>query len=410
MPGTSSPAPLGRRQSLIVFACFAAAYFFSYGLRSVNAAIAPFITQDLGVTSAQLGWLSSAFFIAMAAMQPPLGVWLDRYGARRVEAVLLAVAALGSLLMVVADAFMLVSLGRILIGVGVAASLMAPFSYFRRCYPSGRQPQLALWTMVAGTAGAVFFTSPAAWLAGHYGWRSVHLVSGLSFAVVAALLWRMVPDRDLDVASGTKSAGASAFWELLRHPEMRRVMPPSIIGQGAAIALYTLWAGPWLIDVLGMSTARSASTLLLIMSTMMAGYVVMGLASPPLQRRFGLDRVALAGYAVCIAATFLLALYPAPGAWMLWLLMALGTAPVALMQPYVSMQFPREVAGRVVTLYNMFVFIGAFLIQWGIGVAVDGLRAAGLSSVLAYSWTFAGVGVLQAVSVLWWCLRAPARR
>jgi len=396
------PPQIGGRQSLLIFACFAAAYFFSYGLRSVNAALAPFITQDLSLSKSQLGWLSSAFFVSLAAMQAPLGVWLDRYGARRVEACLLAVAALGSFVMVWAGSFAVTSAGRILIGAGVAASLMAPFSYFRRCYPVERQAQLGLWLLVAGTGGAVFFTSPAAALAGHFGWRSVHLLSGLSLAVVAVLLWRVVPDHDVSVlGTGRSGAARVSLWGLLKHPEILRVMPLSAIGQGGIIALQTLWAGPWMTDVLGMSPAGSASMLLVMMLVMTLGYVVMGFASPPLQRRFGLLNVALAGYLCCFAVILLLAFVGGPLAWLLWLVMAAGVAPIMLMQPYLSTQFPREAAGRLVTLYNMFVFVGAFVIQWGIGVVVDGLTQAGLGRGTAFAVTFAGLGVLQMASLGW---------
>lgn len=398
---TRSPQ-IGGRQSLLIFACFAAAYFFSYGLRSVNAAIAPFITADLSLSKSQLGWLSSAFFVSLAVMQAPLGVWLDRYGARRVEACLLGVAAFGSFVMVWANSFAVTSVGRILIGAGVAASLMAPFSYFRRCYPVEKQAQLGLWVLVAGTGGAVFFTSPAAALAGHFGWRSVHLLSGLSLIVVAVLLWRVVPDHDVNLlGAGKPDRAPVSFLGLLRHPEILRVMPLSAIGQGGVIALQTLWAGPWLTDVLGLSPTGSASRLLIMMAVMVLGYVVMGFSSPALQRRFGLLNVSLAGYLCCFIVVFLLAFVGGPLAWLSWLVMAAGVAPIMLMQPYLSTQFPREAAGRLVTLYNMFVFIGAFVIQWGIGVVVDGLGQAGLDRASSFSVAFAGLGVLQMASLGW---------
>lgn len=407
MPSDTHPRPseISGRQSLLIFACFAAAYFFSYGLRSVNAALAPFITADLALNKSQLGWLSSAFFISLAAMQAPLGIWLDRYGARRVEACLLAIAAVGSFVMVWAGNFAATSAGRILIGAGVAASLMAPFSYFRRCYPVEKQAQLGLWLLVAGTGGAVFFTSPAAALASHFGWRSVHLLSGISLAVVAVLLWRVVPDHDVLMLDTTSRAEQVSLWGLLRHPEILRVMPLSAIGQGGIIALQTLWAGPWMIDVLGMSPTRSATLLLAMMLVMTLGYVVMGFASPPLQRRFGLRNVALAGYLCCFVVVFMLAVATGQLAWLLWLVMAAAVAPIMLMQPYLSTQFPREAAGRLVTLYNMFVFIGAFVIQWGIGVVVDGLTQAGIGRETSYAITFAGLGVLQIASLLWFAKR-----
>jgi sugar phosphate permease len=68
-----------------VFAAFAAGYFMSYALRSVNAMIAPALIDEFGLSNAELGSLSSAYFFAFAAAQLPLGIALDRYGSRRVD-------------------------------------------------------------------------------------------------------------------------------------------------------------------------------------------------------------------------------------------------------------------------------------------------------------------------------------
>ena len=88
--GVPSPAAVPREATgalaVRIFGCFAAGYFMSYGLRSVNAVLAPDLIADIGLTHSQLGSLTSAYFLAFAAMQLPLGVWLDRFGPRRVNA------------------------------------------------------------------------------------------------------------------------------------------------------------------------------------------------------------------------------------------------------------------------------------------------------------------------------------
>ena len=75
---------------LRVFLPFAFAYFLSYIFRGVNAVIFPYLERDIGITAGDLGLLTSAFFLFFAGCQPVLGVALDRYGPRRVQAVLLA--------------------------------------------------------------------------------------------------------------------------------------------------------------------------------------------------------------------------------------------------------------------------------------------------------------------------------
>ena len=102
-----------------MFVIFAAAYIMSYAFRAINAVIAQPLVAELGLSAGQLGFLASAYFLSFALMQLPVGVMLDRYGPRRVEAVLIGFAALGALLFAVADTYSVLWLARALIGVGV---------------------------------------------------------------------------------------------------------------------------------------------------------------------------------------------------------------------------------------------------------------------------------------------------
>src|SRR4051812_50165718 len=65
--------------------------------RVSNSVIAPELARDLGLSARQLGWAGSAFFFALFAVQVPVGMWFDRYGARRTVAALSVLAMLGAL-------------------------------------------------------------------------------------------------------------------------------------------------------------------------------------------------------------------------------------------------------------------------------------------------------------------------
>jgi len=69
-----------------VFLPFAAGYFLSYFFRTINAVIAGQLTAELGLDASHLGLMTSVYFLTFAAIQLPLGVLLDRFGPRRVQA------------------------------------------------------------------------------------------------------------------------------------------------------------------------------------------------------------------------------------------------------------------------------------------------------------------------------------
>ena len=160
---------------------YAAGYFLSYGLRSVNAVIAPELMQELNISAAGLGLLTSAYFLGFGLFQLPLGLLLDRFGPRRVEAALLLVAASGCTLFALGTHLQALALGRALIGLGVSACLMASFKAFSQWFPIDRLPALTATIMVAGGLGALSASVPVEAALPLLGWRGV-------FFLVAALL------------------------------------------------------------------------------------------------------------------------------------------------------------------------------------------------------------------------------
>ena len=97
----------------------------SFLFRMVNATIAPELIAEFNLGPAELGLITSAYFIGFGLTQLPMGVLLDRYGPRVVVIGLQLVGATGGALFVVADGQTGLLIGRFLIGVGMAGSVMA---------------------------------------------------------------------------------------------------------------------------------------------------------------------------------------------------------------------------------------------------------------------------------------------
>ena len=410
-PSSQPPSPsyltgfLGVR----IFLSFASGYFLSYALRAVNAAIAPFLANDLNLSNSALGWFSSAYFLAFGVMQIPVGIWLDRYGARRTEAALLLVAALGSLLVAIGESLWVLFLGRILIGIGVSACLMASYSYFRRCYRPEQQARLVMCMLVAGTGGALIAAQPALLLAEALGWRHVFSLASFSLLVSAALVFFLTGDYDRQtIAQTSTSAQTDSFWSLCKHPIMLRAIPPSILIIGGFVALQTLWVGPWLTQALNMSAEQASQVLLYLNGTILASYLAMGILSPWLVKRgaslFKQSSSALLWLTLCFTA---LPLWQTEYAWLLWPLIALAVPAMFLLQTQTALEFPSHVAGRVLTTLNLMIFAGTFIVQWGLGVITDLFVAGGFDRTQALTYALLVLAATQWCSLLWFWMKTP---
>jgi len=357
---------------LRVFAPFAVGYFMSYLFRTVNAVIADELTAALGITAAGLGFLTSAYFIAFGAFQVPLGILLDHFGPRRIQTVLLLVAAAGAALFSVGDSLGMLAAGRALIGIGVSACLMAAITANVMWWPTERLPMVNGLFMASGGLGAVFATTPVRALMTVTDWRGLFL--GLAFVTVAcaALLYTVVPERPRRDAGGTWGTLLRGTAEVFSNRLFWRLAPPAVVMQGAFMAYMALWAGPWLRDVNGFDKPAVAMHLQYAAIAMVAGYTGFALASDALRRR-GLPPVVVSTTGVALATVMQMVLLlglPVPPL-VSWVVYPFFASASVMIFAILSQGFPPELAGRVNTAANLLMFVVAFTLQWGIGSIID---------------------------------------
>ena len=189
---------------------FAAGYYLSYVFRTINAVIASNLASEFKLGPAELGFMTSVYFLAFVAVQLPAGVALDRYGPRRVQSVLLLVAAVGSLLFASADSVAGLMLGRALIGFGVAMSLMAGLKAIVLWVPPARVALANGCMVMLGALGAVTATAPAEMLIAYLGWRGLFLLLTWLCVVSALVIYVVVPEakRRQHAAAPLRSASA----------------------------------------------------------------------------------------------------------------------------------------------------------------------------------------------------------
>lgn len=396
-----SPVVLAAPQAVRIFLAFAFTYFFSALLRAVTATLAPAFSSELGLRAADLGLLAGAYFLGFAAMQLPLGRALDRFGPRRVLVVLLALAVLGCAGFALARGLPALIAARTLIGVGVAACLMAPLTCFRHHYSATAQLRANSWMLMTGSLGMLASTLPVQWLLPSIGWRGLFWVVAVALALAMALLLALVP-RDAPVApAAAAGAGRGGYREIVAHPLFRRMAPLGFFLYGGMIAVQALWAGPWLTRVAGWSPASAAEGLFAINLSMLFTFMAWGAVMPRLARR-GIGAVPIMTWGVPVSLALLalnIGLGGGAGAlhWALW---CVSSTVVSLSQPAVGQAFPAALAGRALSAFNLVIFGGVFCLQWGIGLAIDALGRAGWGESDAFRLAFGAFWVACAVSYL----------
>jgi MFS family permease len=394
---------LSPRLLALVFAPFAAGFFFSYVFRNVNAVIAKDLAAEFALSPADVGLLTSMYLLSFAAMQVPVGVFLDRYGPRRVVASLLGIAGLGALGFALAGSLVELALGRALIGLGVSACLMGSFKAFTLWFPLARLATLNGWMIAFGGLGGLAATSPLEALLGPIGWRAVFVGMAAGCALSAAAIFFVVPEKPLPGAGEGWGVAFARMGRVFRTLSFWRIGLPLMICHGAYQAMQGLWLAPWLIDVGGLTRAAMAAHMFATALAYATGALFYGWFADFLADR-GVSRLGLykLGTAMGVAAFICIAFDLVPAKMPLLTVYGFSTISGSLAYALLTRVFPPEMTGRVNTAVNVAFFLVSFLFQIGVGAVLRLFPVAdGRYSSDGYMLAFGLIAVAQCTVLAW---------
>ncbi|MCX7323709.1 MAG: MFS transporter [Hyphomicrobiales bacterium] len=393
-----------------IFLALILGYILSIFYRSFLSVIATPLMADLAIGPAELGAMSSAWFISFAVMQFPVGWALDRLGPRLTVAACMAVGVAGALLFAVAPSATVATIAMALLGVGCSPVFMAALYLFARSGPPSTFAGLASLFIGLGSLGNLFGAAPLSRASDAFGWRptmmAVAVLFGLAAAVAAALVrdppepaaWRKAHD-DGVIAGIRAIVRIRALWFLA---------PITFFAYAILATTRGLWVAPFLEQVSQLDRAMQGNGALAMAIAMTAGAFAFGWIE---KRLGGPKRTVLASTLIAAALFAVLALTGhLGGLWAIVLFAAIGIAlfNYAILMAHARQFFPENLIGRGMTTMNFLFIAGTSAVQIGSGWFIAAERAAGLppASVFAWlHWLFAG---LLLVSAAIYAL-APAR-
>jgi sugar phosphate permease len=408
---------IGLRATLTVIIPFSIGYLISYLFRTVNSVIAPDLIGELHLDESGLGLITSTYLYAFTVFQLPLGLLLDRYGPRRVQAALLFIAGIGSLFFAMGSSVPLLAFCRAVIGLGLSGGLMAAFKANALWLPAPRVPLANSVVVAFGGLGVFAATAPADWMATHFGWRAIFYLLAVVTVFVAAVVFLGAPHgngaHEAQKPSGNWIAQLKGLGPVFTNAMFWRIAPMVAFVTGGFIAVQSLWTARWLTDVRLLDRTAVADDLMAMAIAFSAGSLLTGLIADWAERRgIGLKAVMIGCFVVLGCAELGLVFdVPLPG-WLLVTLLGISGSGANLAYVMLSGPFGPAMAGRAQTSLNLLLFLSAALIQSGIGAALDLVDAAGISggATFHYALVLGLLVVVQVASVLWFAGMPDARR
>ena len=389
-----------------IFFPFALGYYFSYLYRSVNAVIAADLVVEFNLSASDLGLLTSIFFLTFASIQIPVGLMLDRFGPRRTNTFFLMLGAFGAFLFARAGGFSDLLVARAVIGAGFAAALMSSFKVFTIWFPVNWLPAMNGCVFFCGGIGAISATLPVIALLEFTDWRGLFYMASISTTLVALSVFFVVPEKSNQKPNQSLVEQLSGVGEVFSSIFFWRIAIATTVLSASNMAVQTLWAAPWLMDVAGLSRNEIGGPLLILGLSTMIGFLFWGaLATRLLAVDIQPITVFKWGSGVFVGIQALLVVGFTQNLSLLWAGYGFFGTVGSLAYVILSRGFPQTLGGRVNTALNLLVFTAAFTIQWIFGIIVNNWpQANGLGyHPTGYGYAFLFFLLLQLPGFLWIC-------
>ena len=394
---------LAKSKAIIIFLVFALGYFISTLLRAITATISPELVNEFNLSAGELGLLGGGYFLGFASVQIPLGYMLDMRGPRKIVSYFLSLTIVGLLIFALAQNFLTLLVSRIIIGVGVGACLMGPLTAYRIWYQDETQQRANSWMLMVGAIGMLSSSLPVQFFLPIIGWRNIFLLLAFITLVCIILIIIFIPQWTSKGNQKNDDAKLSIVWQ---DQFFRSVIPMGFFSTGGLFAIQTLWAGPWMIKVSGYTPEESAKGLFLIYFFMLLSFLIWGYFVPKFSKNVN-DAIRLLKYGSPLSLLVLgVIIYLGPNTESIhWALFIVSAVFLSLIQPAVGMAFSVSNAGKALTSYNLLIFIGAFFLQWIIGLIIDLGLSLNYSEIASFQLAMSFVLVTSLTSYLYFLIK-----
>tara|TARA_Y100001960_G_scaffold208285_1_gene217539 strand:- start:33 stop:1238 length:1206 start_codon:yes stop_codon:yes gene_type:complete len=392
-------------KSIIIFCVFAFGFFLSNLLRSITATLTPVLTSEFDLSAGNLGLLAGGYFIGFSIMQIPLGFLLDKHGPKKIISSFLLIAVVASISFALAKNFSGLLISRIFIGVGVSACMMGPLTGYRVWFAEKYQQRANSWMLMFANLGFVSSTLPVQILLPMIGWRWIFGLISILILLSIILIILFIPSWNQN-EENLKSKNEIKLSEIWTNKFFISFIPLGFFNYGGMMAIQTLWAGPWMLNVSGYNALQSATGLFVINVTMLFAYFLWGYILPKISEiGFSTMRLLKFGLPISYISLLTIILLGENAGAIFFTIYIFTSIVISLTQPAIALYFPKNFAGKSLTSFNVLLFSGTFFMQWGIGLIIDYCQYLGLEQIKSYQISFSVFLIICILSYIYFIMK-----
>jgi predicted MFS family arabinose efflux permease len=393
------PDALPPNSFLILFALWLMV-FASGSQVMLIAPIFPRIREQLGIAEGALGILVAVDAIMLGCVALVAGPISDRVGRRLI--LLVGTALMTVALALHALAFDYVSLLVVRALAGAAGGVLSgsAVAYVGDYFPYQRRGWATGWVMTGMAFGHIIGIPAGTILAAGLGFRVPYLAYALLMAVTLVVVWRVVPQPDVNLATARLSVRGAlrSYAALLRNPAVLAaviIFAATFLGN----SLFVIYLPTWLEDSVRASPEQVAA----LFFTGGVANVIAGPRAGKFSDRVGRKRViiiATIGLALLISSVTFAVQHIATAFILFFFIMVLFAARIGPFQALLTQLVPSDLRGSLMSLT-----VGVGQLGFALGSILAGFTYA--NHGFGVSTTLAAAFLLSTAWIVWRFLPEP---
>jgi sugar phosphate permease len=310
-------------------------------------------------------------------------------------------------------------MGRALLGVGMACNLMGSYKLLTLWFSPRVFASLAGILVAFGSLGNLIATTPLVILVEQMGWRSGFQLIAFINLILTFLFFVIVRDRPMQKTSKPESAATSMnigqavsnLRVLFKQKDYWIISLGTFGRYGIYAAFQALWAGPYLMEVFGLSALTTGNLILLLNAGMILGSPICGTLS---DRLFKTHKWVIVAGSIGIALTILIMAImpldtPLYALGLLFFCFGFFNATGILMYPHIKELMPAQMSGTAMTGINFFTMIGPAIFLQGLGMLMQTLYPAASRGAEAFHAAFIVCIACLALITILYCFTGENR-
>lgn len=353
-------------------------YCYEYFIRIAPSVMSADIMRTFHLNATGFGDLVAFFYYIYTPMQLVVGIFMDRYGPRRLLVLACLACVIGVLLFASTNLFVVAAIGRLLIGFGAAFAFVGALKLASIWLPPERFATISGLVTTLGMIGAMTSDIAMAHLVDKYGWRFTLFILAILGIVLIVFMFFIVQDRLKTTQKKPvfipELSFRDVFIGLFQALKSGQIWINGMIGcfMYLPVTVFAeLWGIPYLIQTHHLSNMKATE----VVSFLFLGWAVGATFSGWLSDIIGLRRLPLIIGSIGALILVCIILYvpglPESMLFPLFFFFGFMTSIQVIVFAIGREVSPKHIAATAVSVTNMFTMIGGAIFQPVIGVILD---------------------------------------